>query len=57
MREEFAQRLNAQLHAYALGERNVTPVSTAALICDREASLMASARGMSGVVSGVRARF
>src|SRR5258708_8482582 len=27
MSEEFAQRLSAQLHAYALGERNVTPVS------------------------------
>src|SRR5258705_6116127 len=27
MPEEFAQRLSAQLRAYALGERNVTPVS------------------------------
>src|SRR5258708_28116731 len=27
MPAEFAQRLSAQLHAYALGERNVTPVS------------------------------
>src|SRR5260370_5669729 len=26
MPAEFAQRLSAQLHAYALGERNVTPV-------------------------------
>src|SRR6266446_5417002 len=27
MSEEFAQRLSAQLHAHALGERNVTPLS------------------------------
>src|SRR5258707_11422552 len=27
MPAEFAQRLSAQLHAYALGERNLTPVS------------------------------
>jgi hypothetical protein len=43
MPAEFAQRLSAQLHAYALGERNVTPASGRHSSVVRRASWLALA--------------